>query len=51
MSGFDNEKLNEAFFEGTSWYSNFICNLGHGDKTNLFPRLPRLSFDEACQIV
>ncbi len=51
LSGFDNKKLDEAFFSGTSWKSNFICNLGHGDKTKLFPRGPRLSFEEACRIV
>jgi 3-hydroxypropanoate dehydrogenase len=50
MSGFDSAKLDAAFFEGTSWKSNFICNLGYGDNTNLFPRSPRLSFEEACQI-
>jgi len=51
MSGFDNKKLDEAFFSGTSWKSNFICNVGYGDKTKLFPRLPRLTFEEACRIV
>ncbi|MDR3477223.1 MAG: malonic semialdehyde reductase [Gammaproteobacteria bacterium] len=51
MSGFDQQKLDEAFFAGTEWRSNFICNLGYGDKTNLFPRLPRLSFEEACLVV
>ncbi len=51
MSGFDNQKLDEAFFSGTSWKSNFICNVGYGDKSKLMPRLPRLSFEEACKIV
>jgi len=51
MSGFDNAKLDAAFFAGTTWKSNFICNLGYGDKSKLFPRLPRLSFEEACKIV
>jgi 3-hydroxypropanoate dehydrogenase len=50
MSGFDNAKLDEAFFKGTSWKSNFLCNLGYGDATKLLPRLPRLEFDEACKI-
>ncbi len=49
MSGFDNAKLDEAFFAGTSWRSNFLVNLGYGDDTALFPRQPRLSFDEACR--
>lgn len=50
MSGFDKPKVNEAFFAGTTWKSNFLINLGHGDATKLFGRLPRLPFDEACQI-
>lgn len=51
MSGFDNKKMDELFLGGTDWKSNFICNIGYGDKTKLTPRLPRLSFDEACKIV
>jgi 3-hydroxypropanoate dehydrogenase len=51
MSGFDEQKLDEAFFVGTNWKSNFLCNLGYGDPDKLFPRLPRLSFEEACQIL
>jgi 3-hydroxypropanoate dehydrogenase len=51
MSGFDNAKVDQAFFVGTSVKSNFLCNLGHGDKTRLYPRSPRLSFAEACQIL
>ncbi len=51
MSGFDADKVNAAFFAGTSVKANFICNLGHGDATKLFGRSPRLSFDEACKIV
>jgi 3-hydroxypropanoate dehydrogenase len=50
MSGFDNAKVDAAFFDGTSWRSNFLCNLGFGDPTKLFPRLPRLEFEEACKI-
>ncbi|WDI32677.1 malonic semialdehyde reductase [Hyphococcus flavus] len=51
MSGFDNAGIDEEFFKGTSVKSNFICNIGYGTDENLFPRSPRLSFDEACQIV
>jgi 3-hydroxypropanoate dehydrogenase len=51
MSGFDNEGVDKAFFPEGSVKSNFICALGHGDPTGVFPRSPRLSFDEACQIV
>lgn len=50
MSGFDNKKLDEVFFPGTSIRSNFICSLGYGDVARLHPRNPRLSFDEACKI-
>ena len=51
ISGFDNAKVDEAFFQGTSWKSNFICNIGHGDPSKLYPRSPRLDFNEACKII
>jgi 3-hydroxypropanoate dehydrogenase len=50
MSGFDATKLDEAFFAGTTIKSNFLINLGYGDVAGLFPRSPRLSFDEAAKI-
>ena len=50
MSGFDNDAVDNAFFAGTTIKSNFICCLGYGDPSGVFPRSPRLSFDEACQI-
>ena len=50
MSGFDNAKVDELFFAGTTWKSNFLVNLGYGDPAGLFPRSPRLSFDEACRL-
>ncbi|MEJ7745628.1 MAG: malonic semialdehyde reductase [Luteimonas sp.] len=50
MSGFDNAKVDAAFFAGTRIKSNFLVNLGHGDRASIFPRSPRLSFDEACRI-
>jgi 3-hydroxypropanoate dehydrogenase len=50
MSGFDNAKVDEAFLAGTSWKSNFLVNLGYGDESGLFPRSPRLSFDEAARL-
>lgn len=50
MSGFDNAKVDAAFFPDGRFKSNFLCNLGHGDPTGLFPRSPRLPFDEACRI-
>jgi 3-hydroxypropanoate dehydrogenase len=51
MSGFNNAKVDEAFFAGTSVKSNFLCNLGYGDASKLYPRSPRLSFEEACRLV
>ncbi len=51
MSGFDRAKTDEAFFAGTTWRSNFLCNLGYGDKSKLYPRLARLSFAESTQIL
>ncbi len=51
MSGFDNAKVDAAFFAGTSIKSNFLCALGTGTTEQLFARLPRLPFDEACRIV
>jgi 3-hydroxypropanoate dehydrogenase len=51
MSGFDNAKVDAVFFGGTSVKSNFICALGVGTTEMLFPRNPRLSFDEACRII
>lgn len=50
MSGFANAAVDEAFFAGTSVKSNFICCIGHGTEKDLFPRSPRLSFEDACKI-
>jgi 3-hydroxypropanoate dehydrogenase len=51
MSGFNNAGVDEAFFPNSSVKSNFICSLGYGDPSGVLARSPRLSFDEACQIV
>ena len=51
MSGFDNAKVDAAVFAGTSIKSNFICGLGRGDPSKVFPRSPRLSFEEACKLM
>jgi len=50
MSGFDNAKIDAAFWSGTEVKTNFICSLGRGDPTKIFPRSPRLTFEEACRI-
>lgn len=65
MSGFDNAKVDrelfdagkvvehyqQEFFPVTHVRSNFLCNLGYGDSSKLYPRNPRLSFDEACALL
>lgn len=51
MSGFNNAKVDEEFFSGTDIKSNFLCNLGYGDASKLFPRNPRLDFEEACKLL
>ena len=51
MSGFDNAAVDREFFAGTHIRSNFICALGYGSDENLYPRNPRLSFEEANRLV
>jgi 3-hydroxypropanoate dehydrogenase len=51
MSGFDQAKVNAAFWPDGRVKSNFICNIGYGDDKMIFPRSPRLTFEQACQIV
>lgn len=48
MSGFDNDKVDQEFLASYGWRSNFLVNLGRGDWSGVFPRSPRLEFDEAC---
>ena len=50
MTGFDNGKVDEAFFAGTNIKSDILVNLGQGDPASIYPRSPRLSFDEAARI-
>jgi 3-hydroxypropanoate dehydrogenase len=50
MGGFDAAKLDAAFFAGTNVKSNFVVALGRGKPEALYPRGPRLGFDEACQL-
>ncbi len=51
IGGFDHAQVDATFFAGTAWRSNFILNLGYGDPAGMFPRNPRLTFDEACRIL
>lgn len=50
MSGFDPAKINAEFFKDGRFKVNFICNIGHGDKTKVYPRSPRFKFGDVCQI-
>lgn len=50
MSGFDREKVDAAFFADSGWKSNLLINIGYGDETKLYDRLPRLTFDDACRL-
>ncbi|MGQ3041286.1 MAG: malonic semialdehyde reductase [Brevundimonas sp.] len=51
MSGFDPAGVKAEFFPDSNVEPNYIMNLGYGSDENLFPRSPRLSFDEAARIV
>lgn len=51
MSGFDQAGVDEEFFKGTTYKSNFLLNLGHGDPSALFPRSPRFEFDDVASIL
>ncbi|MBV1901815.1 MAG: malonic semialdehyde reductase [Kordiimonadaceae bacterium] len=51
MSGFDVEGVDKEFFAGTSLKSNFLCSLGYGSNEGIFPRSPRLTFDECAKIL
>ena len=51
MSGFNNAMVDEVFFNGTNIKSNFLCCIGYGDPSKIFMRLPRLDFDEVCEII
>lgn len=51
MGGFDADKVNAEFFPDGRWQANFLCNLGHADPAHIHPRNPRLSFEQACQVL
>ena len=48
MSGFDNAKVDAAFFPDGRFKTNFLCNIGYGDETKIFARSPRMDFEDAC---
>jgi 3-hydroxypropanoate dehydrogenase len=52
MGGFDNARVDEAFLAGTTWKSNFLCNIGYADLSGIKgPRLYRYEFDEVCKVI
>ncbi|MFA7553450.1 MAG: malonic semialdehyde reductase [Spongiibacteraceae bacterium] len=51
MSGFNAASLNADFFPDNRWQANFLCNIGYGSDEGLFPRNPRLDFDQACKLL
>jgi len=51
MSGFDRDRVDREFFPDGRIKSNFLCNLAYGDASKLYPRAPRLDFEDACQIL
>ena len=51
MSGFDNKKVDDAFFPEGRIKSNFLINVGHGDPAKVMAKLPRLDFEEACTLL
>lgn len=51
MSGFDAEKVNQEFFPEGDFKVNFVCNIGYGDQSKVLGRLPRLAFQDACEVL
>jgi nitroreductase len=51
MGGFNADGVNAEFFPDGDVKANFICAIGHGDPSGIFGRSPRLSFEEACEIL
>src|SRR5713226_6624605 len=51
MSGFDNAGVDIEFFAGTQVKSNFLCNLGYGDRSKVFARTPRFDFASVCTLL
>ncbi len=51
ISGFSNQGVDKEFFPDGRLKSNYLCNIGIGDETKVYERLPRLDFDKACEII
>lgn len=51
ISGFDAAAVNREFFADGKLRVNFLCNVGFGDHSKIFPRSPRLHFEQACSLL
>jgi 3-hydroxypropanoate dehydrogenase len=51
MSGFDKAAIDAAFWAGTAVETNLLVSIGKGTDEMLWPRLPRLSFEDAATIL
>jgi len=51
MGGFDAAKVEAEFFPEGTIKANVIVNIGYGDDAKLFPRSPRLSFDQMAKFL
>jgi len=51
MSGFSKQAIDDTFYGGSSWKSDFLMKIGYGEKAQLHQRGARLSFEQACEIL
>jgi 3-hydroxypropanoate dehydrogenase len=51
MGGFDPAKVEAEFFPEGKIKANVVINIGYGDDARLFPRSPRLSFDQMAKVL
>ncbi len=51
MGGFDAAKVEAEFFPEGNIKANVVVNVGYGDDAKLFPRSPRLSFDQMAKFL
>ncbi len=49
MGGFEKPKVDAAFFADGRFFSLYLINIGYGDDSKTFPRLPRLKPDEIAR--
>jgi 3-hydroxypropanoate dehydrogenase len=51
ISGFFNDIVDAEFFADSTIKSNFLCNVGYGDESAVWQKLPRPSFDSICTVI